>query len=369
MASARTWYIKPDGSGDAPTIQAGVDSAEVGDVVLVAAGHYTWTNQGTGSDYGLILLWRDRSGFELRSESGPEATILDSEGQGRVINLMAYNDVTIDGFKITGGVAPELGNFTGGGLGGHLSSPVIRNCIFSGNSALYGGGVWFGGVSGVRFENCRFVSNTARNGGGVFLINSSATMTFVGCVFENNVASSKGGGIFCYNVSISLEGCGILGNTAGVEGGGVQCENIFPSTIRNCTITENGSPVGGGIRLFRYSTIIVQNSIVSHSSQGAALGIETESSLDLGCSDLYGNAGGDDLPPEVIDSGGNFFLDPQFCGVQGTHFCHLQADSPCAPGNHPDGDSCGLIGAYPVSCGSVPVKDKSWGEIKALYRY
>ena len=29
-AQARTWYILPDGSGDAPTIQSGVDVAAVG---------------------------------------------------------------------------------------------------------------------------------------------------------------------------------------------------------------------------------------------------------------------------------------------------------------------------------------------------
>ena len=36
FASARTWYILPDGTGDAPTIQAGIDSAAIADTVLVA---------------------------------------------------------------------------------------------------------------------------------------------------------------------------------------------------------------------------------------------------------------------------------------------------------------------------------------------
>ncbi|MEJ2314265.1 MAG: hypothetical protein P8Y85_05720 [Nitrospirota bacterium] len=34
-ARARTWYVKADGTGDAPTIQAAIDSAVSGDIVLV----------------------------------------------------------------------------------------------------------------------------------------------------------------------------------------------------------------------------------------------------------------------------------------------------------------------------------------------
>jgi len=66
-----------------------------------------------------------------------------------------------------------------------------------------------------------------------------------------------------------------------------------------------------------------------------------------------------------VDGYGNFSADPQFCGV-GNYY--LQNDSPCAPGNHPDGFDCGVIGPLPVGCGPVSVQTKTWGAVKALYR-
>ena len=39
-ALCRTWEIHSDGSGDAPNIQAGIDSAAAGDTVQVNSGTY-----------------------------------------------------------------------------------------------------------------------------------------------------------------------------------------------------------------------------------------------------------------------------------------------------------------------------------------
>ena len=39
-AEARTWYVAVDGSGDAPTLHAAMDSANAGDTILVGPGTY-----------------------------------------------------------------------------------------------------------------------------------------------------------------------------------------------------------------------------------------------------------------------------------------------------------------------------------------
>jgi len=73
-AAATVWTIHPDGTGDAPTIQAAIDSAaDNGDIIELSDGVYT----GSGN--------RDLTGYEkwfvVRSQSGdPSACIIDVEG-------------------------------------------------------------------------------------------------------------------------------------------------------------------------------------------------------------------------------------------------------------------------------------------------
>jgi hypothetical protein len=72
--------------------------------------------------------------------------------------------------------------------------------------------------------------------------------------------------------------------------------------------------------------------------------------------------------PDQTGINGNISVDPEFCGIWDSMDYRLQSDSPCAPGNHPDGYECGQIGAKGVGCSITPTKKKSWGAVKALYR-
>jgi hypothetical protein len=137
------------------------------------------------------------------------------------------------------------------------------------------------------------------------------------------------------------------------------------STIENCTLVGNsggGSAGVGGI--FMGSPGIVRSVVLAYTPVGLACSGEATWS----CSALFANAEGDAICG--TDAGGNFSADPQFCAADPIVSLNitLQSDSPCAPGNHPQGEACGLIGAGPVACGTISVEAKTWTEVKELYR-
>ena len=104
---ATTWYIKSDGSGDASSIQSAIYLAVDWDTILVAAGRYTGENNKNIDYREKILI--------VRSESGPHATIIDCQGDGRGFTFS--NGETgaskLEGFTITNG-------FVSGGDGGAI---------------------------------------------------------------------------------------------------------------------------------------------------------------------------------------------------------------------------------------------------------
>jgi len=85
---SKTWYVKQDGSGDAPTIQAAIDSSGVNDTVLVASGFYEQPG---------ILVDYNKIGLNIFGESGDQLTILQCSNISQIILIEAWN-VTIRGF-------------------------------------------------------------------------------------------------------------------------------------------------------------------------------------------------------------------------------------------------------------------------------
>jgi predicted outer membrane repeat protein len=363
--------------GDYTTIQTGIDIATAGDTVLVADGTY----KGMGNKN---LDFKGKR-ITVRSENGPEYSIIDCEGDGRgfYFHSAEQEDSVLSGFTIRNG----NGGDDGGGIYILNSSPTITNCIVRENTARSGGGVSCDSSFPI-LTNCTIKNNTARSGGGINC--DSCSPTIANCMIIDNVATegvgaSSGGGIDFFNSDFpTVVNCTIHGNTS-FSGGGINISNSSP-TITYCKITENtASNNGGGINGGGDSPTII-NSIVSGNTAfgGHGGGIYSssitqqmtvtnctvsgnQSSLDGGgvysLSDsppITNSIFWDNMPDQIVGSvpppaviysnvkggysgTGNIDADPQFVG-NGDY--HLAETSPCidvgtsagAPDYDVDGD-------------------------------
>jgi hypothetical protein len=367
-AEARTWRVAIDRTGDAPTIQAAIDSAAEGDEVLVGPGTYTWTNQGTGAVAGFIRFLGGQEGITLRSELGPENTILDAEYNSRVIYIHAHNRITVDGFTIKHGVAPSFGDYVGGGFFTHIAREVVRNCIFIGNRANYGGGISCVVNDGfIRVEGCTFIDNEAVVGGGALLLaNGSGTCYVSDCLIRNNKAGSRGGGIYQSDCHSRIERCVISGNEAGSEGSGF-CESAGKTAVISaCTFSRNR--VAGTVVYAKGGSVLSLERLIVAFNVSNALGADATSTVSIGCCDIFGNLGGNGIPAGYIEKGTNLSVDPLFCGAAGSENYYLRSDSPCVPENQDFDEYCLPMGACPVACGAVSAERTTWGSIKSIFR-
>lgn len=183
-ANARTWHIQPDGTGDAPTIDAAIDSSVAGDVIELACGTYR--------EEGLVI----KSGITIRSETGqPDCATIEGRQPANSPGSIFYawgsdNTTLLEGLTITGGLANS--NFFG----------------------VTGGGLKISSGSALTMKRCLVTGNSARAAGGVTIIESQ--VTFIDCVITENEAthSSPGGVTVSGNSSIRAYNTTIISNTA-----------------------------------------------------------------------------------------------------------------------------------------------------------
>ena len=216
-----------DGSSGNPwaTIHYAIGQATSGDVVHVAAG-----------TYDEVITLKD--GVQVLG-AGALVTTIHGTG-GLVVNGNGVGSSTkLDGFTISGGRDAEYG----GMQVAWSSSPVVSNCIFSGNSATYGGGMSIEWGSSPTVTNCLFLNNSARGyGGGMHIYASWTTVT--NCIFQGNSSTASagwgsGGGMDIQGSTVVITNCTFYGNSA-VTGGSGMCfregGHAGPSTVTNCVL-------------------------------------------------------------------------------------------------------------------------------------
>ena len=395
----RVWHIFPDGTGDAPTIAAGCDSAFYGDTIQIACGTY--------NEYDLELPRR----VCIRSETrDPSCVTIDAQGLGRVFSASDITPfTTIEGITLSNG-------FSASGAGIYLlnSSPTLKSCAFTDNYADNGAAIHCDQASNPLIDSCTIVGNSALNGGGIRCVDASPII--MNTSFSDNDADN-GGAIYCQDSSeILVSFCAFDSNTA-YNGGAIQGWNAAQVSISNSIFTGNSAENGGAVRLhagnstvatslfngnssnyggavcaqsgsqvdLRYCTLVsnsatasgagvgsygtgtsvnIENSIVvfGQVSEGVYCDVPGGASATLACTDLYNNDGGDWVGciASQFGANGNISADPMFCEFDSGNYS-LDVSSLCL--NTPSCDSMGAFGAgcdvvtgLPSESGATPVQ-------------
>jgi len=287
--------------GEQPTIQAGIDAADSGDVVLVADGTYT----GSGNrdlDFG-------GKAITVRSENGPAACVIDCQGTEEDPHRGVYfqsgegKDTVLEGFTITNGAWESFGgaiacwndssptitgnilsgnstDFRGGAIDCFNASPVIVNNTITGNTAdFFGSGIYCEESSALILNNVISGNIDASSGGGIYC--EYAPPDIIHNTITGNTVQNSGGGLYCWGSSPLIAYNSITDNTAGNYGGAVYCfEDAYPIIVNN-TISGNTATNqnGGGIYCYENgSPVIVNNLIVDNSANNYGGGICCRSS-------------------------------------------------------------------------------------------
>ena len=163
-----------------PTIQAGIEAAVDGDIVIVAEGTY-FENVNFGGE-SITVTSTD--------PNEPGATVIDAAGSGTVVTFadVASANCVLTGFTIINGDA----SVDGGGMLCLNGSIEINNCIISDNSATESGGGIYTRDADLTLTSCVLSRNSANGvlnlagGGGIFTMYGDLTLT--NCVLSQNSA-------------------------------------------------------------------------------------------------------------------------------------------------------------------------------------
>jgi hypothetical protein len=342
--------------GDFPTISQAVAAASAGDSVAVGPGIYT---EDATIEIDLPLT--------IYSVSGAASTVLDGENDRRIL-YCSSGEIVLRGLSfVRGRVVPTV--YSGGAvLIGSGSVVTMEDCVLRDCFADTGGAahVSASGGAGTTLvaRRCRFEGNTASTTAGAAYVVIGATALFEDCAFIGNATQIYAGAVHAHRATMHFEGCVFQANRSGDVAGGLYYGTASAGHVRNCTFCDHTSPgniagtiVGGA------GTEIAGNIFVGE-THGFGVHWYTGEGKHS-CNVFWDNASGAMGCGSLTLS--EVVADPLFCDAAAGDFT-LAANSPCLPGNHPNGVNCGLIGALGQGCGPVALTPQTWARLKARYR-
>ncbi len=321
FASAATIHVP----SDAPTIRAGIDVASSGDTVLISCGTY--------QEEGIVL---NTSHVCLRSESGePNCVTINGQGQLDYILSGDGDSVILEGITFTESITAKVS-----WSDAHIS---VSNCIFGKGLPDGGNGVTIDGGT-AQISDCVFRNNQGYCGGAVCAGGSNVTVER--CTFENNVSASAGGaiGVLDYGVLLEIFDCSFV-NNSGPTGGALAVAGN--TVIVGSTFLRNHSETGAAIATWSGTTTLEFCNVAFNSGGMPIQIVESPSHVYFGCSNMYGNEGGDwsEYLASQLGENDNISADPLLCDTAGGDY-GLTVGSPCLEENN----ACGQMGTYGPGC-------------------
>ncbi|NLG83257.1 MAG: pectin esterase [Firmicutes bacterium] len=319
---------------EAATIQAAVDAAAPGSLIVVAPGTYyenpiLYKNvklQGMGAPATVIdgrffrsyrEAWRARlAGIDFDGPETAPPVRLRTVGEGQTITVVAKKGAfgrafrtQIDGFTITGARGESGGGIY---LHAHCAHLVISNNIISGNGGGFGGGITIGKPyagschnPGIRIHHNRITKNGGISlAGGIAVFNGADGYEIDHTEVIGNYSGEYGGGlshlgrsdggaihhnVFLYNESFDEGGGLLIGGEQpmppAVLGTGSGRVAVYANLIQGNLANDDG----GGLRLLRtlnHPIEIFNNLIVNNVSTDLGGGIALDDAANVA---IYNN--------------------------------------------------------------------------------
>ena len=367
-ASARTWRVELDGSGDFNDIQPAVDASASGDTILIGPGRFdtfhpcvapAWTEQ--------TVIWITKDNLTLIG-SGQGVTIIGPttyyaplgrdpkgicsiDGVAATIRSLSIENIDTGIYWWRGSIVLEECTITGGNdqsFGGLALWPYgafIRDCTidtqFAGYSCVVGQQ-----SRDITFEDCKF----AGFGYGPIITDGTQNVWFVGCEFQ----STFNGLTVDHQSSIDVLDCRFLS----IQTTAVDVHNASRATLDRVTIdrANTGIGVSGG-------GIVEGTNIVIQGARNQAVGPCCNSFVTIHNSHILAGSGyavrcyGTWAHSQHPDLSGNYW---------GT--TDIEAIRASIWDANDTSETNGVVLFEPFADGPVPTESTSWGDLKASFR-
>jgi len=253
--------------------------ASNGDTVYLCGGTYDLT---TGIQ--IRADWWALDEVSIQG-AGDFETILDGDGDTRILIIYGNIDVSIRDLQFYDGFADEGGAI----CQDDSSNLLVENVLFDSNySESFGGAIGCTGGASLTVLDSMFLDNVAELHGGAIDVHQDNGTIIRRSLFINNHSDEEGGALGANGSDLTVTNSEFIGNTSDLHGGAIWYPQESGLIATRNIFTKNEALLSGGaISLLdnRYSRVVAKRLLATNkfrqnrtdSMQGAKIGYMPES--------------------------------------------------------------------------------------------